>query len=39
MSRAASLGIAVGIAVFGLVWRLASLGLPPFVHKYGGSVA
>jgi hypothetical protein len=31
--------ICIVIIAFGLIWRLAPLGLPPFLFKYGGSVA
>jgi phosphoglycerol transferase MdoB-like AlkP superfamily enzyme len=30
--------IALAVIAFGLTWRLAPLGLPPFLFKYGGSV-
>jgi hypothetical protein len=35
--RAVSAAIAVATIAFGLVWRLAPLGLPRAAHKYGGS--
>jgi len=36
--RGTCLAIALLLIPAGVAWRMAPLGLPPFLHKYGGSV-